>query len=50
MGSFKPAMLAITLEWPAAATPIFDVLIKPFVVSKPSTASPYLLIAFTSQF
>ena len=34
----------------AAATPTFEVLIKPFVVSKPSIKSPLLLILFTSQF
>ena len=49
-GSLKPAMLAITLECPAATTPTFLVLIKPFVVSIPSIESLFLFIPFTSQF
>ena len=45
-----PAIFAITLEWPAATTPIFLVFIKPFVVFIPLTLFPEILIPLTSQF
>ena len=36
-GSLTPAVAARTLVWPEATTPILLDLIKPFVVSTPST-------------
>ena len=49
-GNFIPAIFANTLECPAATIPIFEVFINPFVVSIPSTESPFLFIPLTSQF